>query len=152
MSLNMQKHIFHYFDVYVEKGLQRPLGKGQGHFKCIKSKGQTTSNMFFVVTKVHMFLFVLTMSLNMQKHIFHYFDVYVEKGLQRPLGKGQGHFKCIKSKGQTTSNMFFVVTKVHMFLFVLTMSLNMKEAYFSLFWRLCGKRAAAPPGEGSGAF
>ena len=71
--------------------------------------------MFFVVTKVHMFLFVLTMSLNMQKHIFHYFDVYVEKGLQRPLGKGQGHFKCIKSKGQTTSNMFFVVTKVHMF-------------------------------------
>ena len=128
MSLNMQKHIFHYFDVYVEKGLQRPLGKGQGHFKCIKSKGQTTSNMFFVVTKVHMFLFVLTMSLNMQKHIFHYFDVYVEKGLQRPLGKGQGHFKCIKSKGQTTSNMFFVVTKVHMFLFVLTMSLNMKAA------------------------
>ena len=57
----------------------------------------------------------------------------MEKGLQRPLEKGQGHFKCIKSKGQTTSNMFFEVTKVHMFPFVLTVSLNMTEAYFPLF-------------------
>ena len=76
----------------------------------------------------------------------------MEKGLQRPLEKGQGHFKCIKSKGQTKSNMFFEVTKVHMFPFVLTVSLNMTEAYFPLFSRLCGKRAAATPGKGSGAF
>ena len=47
--------------------------------------------------------------------------------------------------------MFFEVTKVHMFPFELTVSLNMTEAYFPLFWRLCGKRAAATPGEGSGA-
>ena len=53
--------------------------------------------------------------------------------MQRPMGKGQGHFKCIKSKGQTTSNMFFEVTKVYMFAFVLTVSLNMTEAYFPLF-------------------
>ena len=76
----------------------------------------------------------------------------MEKGLQQSLGKGQGHFKCIKCKGQTTSNMFFEVTLVHMFLFVLTVSLNMTEAYFPLFGRLCGKRAAATSGEGSGAF
>ena len=76
----------------------------------------------------------------------------MEKGLQRPLGKGQGHFKCIKSKGQTTSNIFFEVTKVHMFPIALTVSLNMTEAYFPLFLRLCGKRAAANDGEGSGAF
>ena len=93
----------------MQKGLQRALGKNQGHFKCIKSKGRTTSNIFYEVTKMHMFLFVLT---------------YVQKGLQRPLGKGQGHFKCIKSKGRTTSNIFYEVTKVHMFLFVLTVSLN----------------------------
>ena len=49
------------------------------------------------------------------------------------MGKGQGHFKCIKSKGKTTSNMFFEVTKVHMFPFVLTVSLNITEAYFALF-------------------
>ena len=91
----------------MEKGLQRPLGKGQGNYKCIKSKGQTTVNMFFEVTKVHMFPFVLTVSLNMTEAFFHYFDVYVEKGLQPPLGKCQGHFKCIKSKGQTTSNIFW---------------------------------------------
>ena len=48
--------------------------------------------------------------------------------------------------------MFFEVTKVHMFLFVLTVSLNMTEAYFPLFWRLGGKRAAATPGEVSGTF
>ena len=48
--------------------------------------------------------------------------------------------------------MFFEVTKVHMFPFVLTVSLNMIEAYFPLFGRLCGKRAEAKPGEGSGAF
>ena len=48
--------------------------------------------------------------------------------------------------------MFFEVTKVHMFPFVLTVSLNMTEAYFALFWRLCGKMAAATPGEGSGVF
>ena len=147
-----KKHIFHYFDVYVEKGLQRPLGKSQGHFKCIKSKGQTTSNMFFEVTKVHMFLFVLTMSWNMKEAYFSLFWRLCGKGLQRPLGKSQGHFKCIKSKGQTTSNMFFEVTKVHTFLFVLTVSLNMTEAYFPLFWHLCRKRAAALPGEGSEAF
>ena len=76
----------------------------------------------------------------------------MEKGLQRPLDKDQGHFKCIKSKGQTTSNIFFEVTKVQMFPFVLTVSLNMTEAYFPIFGRLCGKRAAATPGEGSGAF
>ena len=76
----------------------------------------------------------------------------MEKGLQRRLGKGQGHFKCIKSKEQTTSNMFFKVTKVHMFPFVLTVSLNMTEAYFPLFGRLCGKRPAATPGKGSRAF
>ena len=68
------------------------------------------------------------------------------------MGKSQVHFKCIKSKGQTTSNMFFEVTNLHMFPFVLTVSLNMTEAYFPLFWRLCGKRAAATPGEKSGAF
>ena len=39
-----------------------------------------------------------------------------------------------------------------MFLFVLTVSLNMSEAYFPLFLRLCGKRDAATNGEGSGAF
>ena len=76
----------------------------------------------------------------------------MEKGLQRPLGKDQGNFKCIKSKGQTTSNIFFEVTKVQMFPFVLTVSLNMTEAYFPIFGRLCGKRAAATPGEGSGSF
>ena len=89
--------------------------------------------MFFEVTKVHMFPFILTVSLNMTETIFHYFDFYVEKGLQRPLGKGQGHCKCIKSKCQTTSNMFFEVIKMHMFPFVLTVYLNMTEAYFPLF-------------------
>ena len=134
VSLNMTNSLFSIiFDVYVETGLQRPLGKGQGHFKCTKSKGQTASNMFFEVTKVHMFLFVLTVSLNMTNSLFSIiFDVYVETGLQRPLGKGQGHFKCIKSKGQTASNMFFEVTKVHMFLFVLTVSLNMTNSLFSI--------------------
>ena len=44
------------------------------------------------------------------------------------------------------------VTNVHMFLFVLTVSVNMADAYFPLFSRLCGKRAAAPPGEESEAF
>ena len=57
----------------------------------------------------------------------------MEKGQQVALRKGQGHFKCIKSKSQTTSNMFFDVTKVHMFPFVLTGSINMTQAYFSLF-------------------
>ena len=41
---------------------------------------------------------------------------------------------------------------MHMFPFDLTVSLNMTEAYFQIFVRLCGKRAAAIPGEGSGAF
>ena len=41
---------------------------------------------------------------------------------------------------------------MQMFPFVVTVSLNMTEAYFPLFGRLCGKRAAATPGEGSGAF
>ena len=49
------------------------------------------------------------------------------------MEKGQGHFKCIKSKGQTTSNMFLEVIKVHMFPFVLTVSLNLTEVYFALF-------------------
>ena len=48
--------------------------------------------------------------------------------------------------------MFFEVTKVHMFPFVLTVSLNMTEAYFPLFWCLCGKIAAATDGDVSGAF
>ena len=89
--------------------------------------------MFFELTKVDMFLFVFTVPLNVEEAYFHYFDAYVEKGLYPPLGKGQGHFKCIKSKDQTTSNMFFEVTKVHMFPFALTVSLNMTEAYFPLF-------------------
>ena len=130
----------------MEKGLQRPLGKGQGHFKCIKSKGQTTSNMFLEVTKVHMFLFVLTVSLNMTNSLFSTILTSMwKKGLQRPLGKGQGHFKCIKSKGQTTSNMFFEVTKVHMFLFVLTVSLNMTNSLFSIILTTMWKKGCSAP-------
>ena len=68
----------------------------------------------------------------------------MEKGLQRPLGKGQGHFKCIKSKGQTTSNMFFEVTKVHMFPFVLTVSLKHGRSLFSIIltsmWKKVNQR------------
>ena len=76
-----------------------------------------------------------------------------KKGCSDPWGRIRGILnKCIKSKGQTTSNIFFEVTKVQMFPFVLTVSLNMTEAYFPIFGRLCGKRAAATPGEGSGAF
>ena len=41
---------------------------------------------------------------------------------------------------------------MHMFPFILTVSLNMTEAYFPLFGRLCGKKDAATPAEGSGAF
>ena len=108
--------------------------------------------MFFEVTKVHMFLFVLTVSLNLTEAYFPLFWHLCGKRAAATPGEGQGHFKCIKSKGQSTSNMFFEVTKVQMFLFVLTVSLNMTEAYFPLFWRLCGKKAAATPGEGSGAF
>ena len=152
VSLNMTEAYFQLFWRLCEKGLQRPLGKGQGHFKCIKSKGQTTSNMFFEVTKVHMFLFILTVSLNMTEAYFPLFWHLCGKRASATRGEGQMHFKCIRSKGQTTSNMFFEVTKVHMFPFVLTVSLNMTEGYFPLFWRLCGKRAAATPAEGSGAF
>ena len=76
----------------------------------------------------------------------------MENRLYDPLGKGQRHFKCIKGKGQTTSNMFLELTKVDMFLFVFTVPLNMAEAYFPLFTQLCGKRAIGPTGERSEAF
>ena len=123
------------------------MGKGQGHFKCIKSKGQTTSNMFFEVTKVHMFLFVLTVSLNMTEAYFPLFWRLCGKRVAATPGELGG-----ASKGQPTSNILFEITMVHMFPFVLNLSLNMTEAYFPLFWRLCGKGAAATPGKGSVAF
>ena len=104
--------------------------------------------MFFEVTKVHYVSICPHCVLKHDKQlIFHYFDVYVEKGLQRPLGKGQGHFKCIKSKGQTTSNMCFVVTKVHMFLFVLTVSLNMTNSLFSIILTSMWKKGCSAPWE-----
>ena len=108
--------------------------------------------MFFEVTKVHMFPFVLTVLLNMTEAYFPLFWRLCAKRAAATPKEGSLAFKCIKSKGQTTSNMFFEVTKVHMFPFVLTVSLNMKEAYFPIFWRLCGKRAAATPGEVSSTF
>ena len=37
--------------------------------------------MFFELTKVDMYLFVFTVPLNVEEAYFHYFDVYVEKGL-----------------------------------------------------------------------
>ena len=37
-SVPRQKVIFHYFDVYAEKGLQRPLDKGQGHKNALNPK------------------------------------------------------------------------------------------------------------------
>ena len=76
----------------------------------------------------------------------------MEKGLQHPLGKGQGNFKCIKSKGHTTSNMFIEVTKVHMFLFVLTMSLNMTDNLFSIILTFMWNKGYKAPWEGSEAF
>ena len=103
--------------------------------------------MFFEVTKVHMFLFVLTVSLNMTEAYFPLFWPLCGKRAASTPEEGAG-----ASKGQTTSNMFFEITKVHMFPFVLTVSLNMTEACFPLFWPLCGKRAAMTPEERSGAF
>ena len=70
----------------------------------------------------------------------------MEKRLQRPLGKSQLHFKCIKSKGQEICNTLILVTKVHMFLFVLTVSLNMTKSLFSIILKSMWKRATAPPG------
>ena len=102
----------------MEKGLQRSLGKGQGHLNALNEK-----------VRQHAICFLRSLRCT----CFRLSSLCPEKGLQRSLEKGQGHFKCIKSKGQTTSNMFFEVTKVHMFPFVLTVSLNMTEAYFPLF-------------------
>ena len=103
--------------------------------------------MFFEVTKVHMFLFVLTVSSNMTNSLFSIILTSMwKKGCSPPpLGKGQGHFKCIKSKGQTTSNMFFEVTKVHMFLFVLTVSLNMTNSIFSIILTSMWKKGCSAP-------
>ena len=75
-----------------------------------------------------------------------------KKGCSDPWGRVRGILNALNPKVTTTSNMFFEVTKVHMFPFVLTVSLKMTEAYFPIFGRLCGKRPAAINGEGSGAF
>ena len=134
-----------------KKGCRDPWGRVRGILNALNPKVRQQATCFLRSLRCTCFRLPSLCPQTWQKLIFHYFDVYVEKGLQRRMGKGQGHFKCFKSKGQTTSNMFFEVTKVHMFLFVLTVSLNMTEAYFPLFWRLCGKRAAATPVEGAGA-
>ena len=99
--------IFHYFDVYVEKGLQRPMGKDQGHFKCIKSKGQTTSNMFFEVTKVHIFLFVLTVSLNMTNTLFSIILTSMwKKGCSAPWGRVRGTLSALNPKVRQQATCF----------------------------------------------
>ena len=126
-------------------GCRPPLGKGQRHFKCIECKVQTTSNMFLELTKVAMFLFVFTVPLNMAEAYFPLYWHLCGKWAVGPLVKGQRHSKCIECNVQTTSNIFLELTKVGMFLFVFTVPLNMAEAYFLLFWHLCGKWAVGPP-------
>ena len=75
-----------------------------------------------------------------------------KKDCSDPWGRVRGILNALNPKVRQQATCFFEVTNVHMFPFVLTVSLNMTEAYFPLFWRLCGKRAAATPGEESGAF
>ena len=150
-------------------GCRPPLGRVRGILNALNAKFrqqatcfssslrwackvQTTSNMFLELTKVGMFLFVFTVPLNMAEAYFPLFWHLCGKWAVGPLGKGQRHFKCIECKVQTTSNMFLELTKVGMFLFVFTVPLNMAEAYFPLFWHLCGKWAVGPPWEGSEAF
>ena len=141
-----------YFPLFWHLCRKWAVGKNQRHFKYIESKVQTTSNMFLEFTKVGMFLFVFTVPLNMAEAYFPLFWHLCEKWAVGPPGNCQRHFKCIECKVQTTSNMFLEFTKVGMFLFVFTVPLNMAEAYFPLFWHLCGKWAVGPPWEGSEAF
>ena len=130
----------------MEKGLQRPLGKGQGHFKCIKSKGQTASNMFFEVTKVHMFLFVLTVSLNMTNSLFSIILTSMWKqGCSAPWGRVRGILSALNPKVRQQAKCFFEVTKVHMFLFVLTVSLNMTNSLFSIILTSMWKQGCSAP-------
>ena len=75
----------------------------------------------------------------------------MQKELQHNLGKGQGHLKYIKSQVPKIYNTFDLITKVHIFLFVLTGSLNMILFYFLRFRCRSAKRAGVPQ-EGSGAF
>ena len=89
----------------------------------------------FEATKVHMFLFVLTMSLNMTEAYFPLFGRLCGKmaAAPPPRGRVRGILNALNPKVRQQATCFFEVTKVHMFLFVLTLSIKMTEAYFPLF-------------------
>ena len=152
VTLNMAEAYFPLFWHLCGKWAVGPPGKGQRHFKCIECKVQTRSNMFLELIKVGIFLFVFTVPLNMAEAYFPLFWHLCGKWAIGPPWEGSEANKCIECKVQTTSNMFLELTKVGMFLFVFTVPLNMAEAYFPLFWHLCGKWAVGPPWEGSEAF
>ena len=126
-------------------GCRPTLKKVRGILNALNAK-------FNKFTKVGMFLFVFTVPLNMAEAYFPLFWHLCGKWAVGPLKKSQRHLKSIECKGQTTSNMFLELTKVGMFLFVFTVPLNMAEAYFPLFWHLCGKWAVDPPWKESEAF
>ena len=126
----------------MEKGLQRPLGKGQGHFKCIKSKGQTASNMFFEVTKVHMFLFVLTVSLNMTNSLFSIILTSMWKqGCSAPWGRVRGILSALNQRSDSKQNVFLSSLRCTCFY----LSSNMTNSLFSIILTSMWKQGCSAP-------
>ena len=68
----------------------------------------------------------------------------LKKGSSAPLAQGQGHFKCIKFKGQITGNVFIEVTKVHMF-FCPHCVLKDDRSIFSIILTTMWKRGCSAP-------
>ena len=56
-----------------------------------------------------------------------------KKNCRDPWGRVRGILNALNPKVRQQATCFFEVTNVHMFPFVLTVSLNMTEAYFPLF-------------------
>ena len=64
---------------------------------------------------------------------------------------GQGQFKTIQTKGQTSGNTGIMVIKEPKIFVELSESLYWKHAYFQLFDGTSIERAMAPPNDGSGS-
>ena len=150
-------------------GCRPPLRRVRGILNALNAKSRQQATCFLSSLMWACF-FCLHCALKYGRRLFLIILTSMWKmGCRPPLGRVRGILNALKAKFrqqatcfssslrwackvQTTSNMFLELTKVGMFLFVFTVPLNMAEAYFPLFWHLCGQWAVGPPWEGSEAF
>ena len=152
VPLNMAEAYFLLFWHLCGKWAVGPLEKGQRHLNALNANSDNKQHVSWAYLGGHVFI-CLHCALKYFKSLFSIILTSMWKMGCRPLlGRIRGILNALNAKFRQQATCFLSLLRWACFYLSSQCPLNMAEAYFPLFWHLCGKWAVGLPWEGSEAF